>query len=107
VLVWYQLTVQPGQTAEVRLRLRTPPAKAPRGKANDPLGTQFGQVVAQRQAEADEFYAELTPAGASADEALVMRQAFAGCCGASSCSTTTSPAGWRGTRPSRCPRRSA
>jgi hypothetical protein len=75
---WYQLTVQPGQTAEVRLRLRTPPAKAPRGKANDPLGTQFGQVVAQRQAEADEFYAELTPAGASADEALVMRQAFAG-----------------------------
>ncbi len=29
-------------------------------------------------AEADEFYAELTPAGASADEALVMRQAFAG-----------------------------
>ena len=30
------------------------------------------------QAEADEFYAELTPATASADEALVMRQAFAG-----------------------------
>jgi len=35
-------------------------------------------VVARRRAEADEFYAELTPAGASADEALVMRQAFAG-----------------------------
>jgi hypothetical protein len=75
---WYQLTVQPGQTAELRLRLRTPPAKAPRGKANDPLGAQYSQVVAQRQAEADEFYAELTPAGASADEALVMRQAFGG-----------------------------
>ena len=75
---WYQLTVQPGQTAEVRLRLRTPPAKAPRGTADDPLGAQYSQVVAQRQAEADEFYAELTPAGASADEALVMRQAFAG-----------------------------
>ena len=75
---WYQLTVQPGQTAEVRLRLRTPPAKAPRGTANDPLGAQYSQVVAQRQAEADEFYAELTPAGASADEALVMRQAFGG-----------------------------
>lgn len=28
--------------------------------------------------EADEFYAELTPAGASADEALVLRQACAG-----------------------------
>ena len=75
---WYQLTVQPGQTAEVRLRLRIPPAKAPRGTANDPLGTQYSQVIAQRQAEADEFYAELTPAGASADEALVMRQAFGG-----------------------------
>ena len=35
-------------------------------------------MVARRRAEADEFYAELTPAGASADEALVMRQAFAG-----------------------------
>ena len=32
----------------------------------------------RRRAEADEFYAELTPAGASPDEALVMRQAFAG-----------------------------
>ena len=75
---WYQLTVQPGETAEVRLRLRTPPAKAPRGTADDPLGTQYSQVVAQRQAEADEFYAELTPPGASTDEALVMRQAFGG-----------------------------
>ena len=35
-------------------------------------------MVALRRAEADEFYAELTPAGASADEAMVMRQAFAG-----------------------------
>ncbi len=34
--------------------------------------------MAQRQAEADEFYAELTPSAASADEARVMRQAFAG-----------------------------
>jgi hypothetical protein len=74
---WYQLTVQPGETAELRLRLR-PPAKASRGKANDPLGAAFGQVMATRQAEADEFYAELTPAAATADEALVMRQAFAG-----------------------------
>ena len=34
--------------------------------------------MAQRRAEADEFYAELTPETASADEAMVMRQAFAG-----------------------------
>ena len=44
----------------------------------DPLGTDFDQVMAQRRAEADEFYAELTPAGASADEGLVLRQASAG-----------------------------
>jgi hypothetical protein len=75
---WYEIAVQAGQTAELRLRLRPPPAVAPRGKAAAPLGAQFDQVIAQRQAEADEFYAELTPAGATADEALVMRQAFAG-----------------------------
>ena len=44
----------------------------------DALGHDFERVMAARLAEADEFYAELTPATASADEALVMRQAFAG-----------------------------
>ena len=34
--------------------------------------------MATRRAEADEFYAELTPREASADEAMVMRQGFAG-----------------------------
>jgi hypothetical protein len=75
---WYQVTVEPGETAELRLRLRVPPAQAPRGEADDPLGAHFDQVTAQRQAEADEFYAELTPATASPDEAMVMRQAFGG-----------------------------
>jgi hypothetical protein len=71
---WYQLTVPPGQTAELRLRLRPAAAPAPA----DPLGAGFDQVIAARRAEADEFYTELTPVGASADEAMVMRQAFAG-----------------------------
>ena len=35
-------------------------------------------MVAARRAEADEFYADLTPDAASADEARVLRQAFAG-----------------------------
>ncbi len=75
--LWYRLTVPPGQTAELRLRLR--PTKAGAGSAAaTALGTQFDQVMAQRQAEADDFYAELTPREASADEAMVMRQAFAG-----------------------------
>ena len=76
---WYQLTVAPGETAELRLRLR--PAGTAVGKqtrAADPLGSGFDTVVKQRQAEADEFYAELTPEGAKPDEAMVMRQAFAG-----------------------------
>ena len=73
--LWYQVTVAAGATAEIRLRLR--PAGGPAG-GPDPLGDGFGQVIAQRRAEADEFYAGLTPAGASADEATVMRQAFAG-----------------------------
>jgi Mannosylglycerate hydrolase MGH1-like glycoside hydrolase domain len=72
---WYRLTVPPGETAELRLRLRpggSEPAVA------DALGESFDQVVTQRRAEADEFYTELTPEGTSADEAMVMRQAFAG-----------------------------
>ena len=46
--------------------------------AGGPLGKDFDQVMGQRKAEADEFYTELTPAGASADEGLVLRQASAG-----------------------------
>jgi hypothetical protein len=64
---WYRLTVEPGETVEVHLRLR------PTGS-----GPDFDEVVRARRAEADEFYAELTPPAASADEAMVMRQAFAG-----------------------------
>ncbi|MGH9277385.1 MAG: MGH1-like glycoside hydrolase domain-containing protein, partial [Acidimicrobiales bacterium] len=62
----YRVTVGAGETAEVRLRL------SPDGEAPDTA------VLAERAREADEFYARLTPAGASEDEAAVMRQAFAG-----------------------------
>jgi len=68
---WYRLRVAPGETVELRLRLRAA------GGAVDP-GSDFAQVRERRRAEADEFYAELTPAAASEDEARVMRQAFAG-----------------------------
>jgi hypothetical protein len=72
---WYQLTAQPGETIELRLRLR--PAGSGPAQA-EALGADFDRVIARRGAEADEFYAELTPAGATADEAMIMRQAFAG-----------------------------
>ncbi len=76
---WYRLTVAPGETAQLRLRLRPAGAARARGaRAAAALGSGFDRVVTQRRAEADEFYAELTPPGASPDEAMVMRQAFAG-----------------------------
>jgi hypothetical protein len=90
---WYQVSAQPGATAELRLRLRPAAAgatgagakaaapgtaEAAAAQAAAPLGAGFDRVMAARRAEADEFYAGLTPAGATADEAMVMRQAFAG-----------------------------
>lgn len=72
---WYRIDVAPKTTVELRLRLR------PAGNGPDPataLGQDFDAVVATRRGEADEFYAGLTPPAASPDEAMVMRQAFAG-----------------------------
>jgi len=70
---WYRVEVGPGNTVELRLRLR------PRARdSRSPLGAGFEQVIAQRRREADEFYSELTPESASAEEAMVMRQAFSG-----------------------------
>jgi hypothetical protein len=65
----YRLTVAAGATAEIRLRLG-----AGGGEPDDRLAS----TLALREQEADEFYAALTPADASPDEAMVMRQAFAG-----------------------------
>jgi hypothetical protein len=65
----YRLEVEPGGTVTIELRLAEQQAS---------LDGEFEQVVATRAAEADEFYAELTPPGAGPDEALVLRQALAG-----------------------------
>ena len=73
--MWYQLRLAGGASAELRLRLRPAGTGSPAAAA---LGAEFGQVTVARQAEADEFYTELTPRAATDDEALVMRQAFAG-----------------------------
>ena len=73
---WYEVPIEPGATVELRLRMR--PRGSKPSKASSALGRDFDKVVDKRRRETDEFYAELTPAGVSADEALVMRQAFAG-----------------------------
>ncbi len=71
---WYSLLVQPEQTVTLRLRLRPKSDTV----SNRSFGESFDAVYNQRKAEADEFYQELTPESAGADEANVMRQAFAG-----------------------------
>jgi hypothetical protein len=73
--VWHQVTVASGVTVEVRLRMRQRDAHP---GETDALGSDFDRVLEQRRQEADDFYAELRPTGASSDEAKVMRQALAG-----------------------------
>ena len=68
---WYRLSVDPGATQVVRVRLRPPSSTAAFGKP-------FDDVITQRRREADEFYAEVIPAHVGDDERLVARQAFAG-----------------------------
>ena len=70
---WYRVAVGAGETVELRLRL----ARDTPGRAIG-LGEDFAQTHADRSREADEYYAALRPEGASDDEAMVMRQAFAG-----------------------------
>jgi hypothetical protein len=70
---WYRLAVAPGAAVELRLRLARDDAPA----ASD-LGAGFERTLADRAREADQYYAALRPAGATDDEAAVMRQAFAG-----------------------------
>jgi hypothetical protein len=70
---WYRFTIASGDTVEIRLRLLRDDSDA----ALD-LGAAFEQTLADRESEADAYYQTLRPAGASDDEAAVMRQAFAG-----------------------------
>jgi hypothetical protein len=65
-----QAAMAPGAALTLQVRLSAEPLK-------DPFG-DFDAVFARRLAEADAFYAALHPAGLSADERLVQRQAFAG-----------------------------
>ncbi len=77
----YRLVVGPGESAEIRLRLRPrAPALAPSEAVDPPdlLGAEFEATMAARLAEADAFYADLRRPGGTDDEAMIMRQAFAG-----------------------------
>ena len=67
------VTVGPAARRLLRLRLSD---RGPIG-AFDPFA-DFDATFDARRREADEFYAAITPASASADAAAVMRQALAG-----------------------------
>ncbi len=67
---WYRLDVPAGGTVSVDLRLANgPPAQGTEDAA---------AVIAQRAAEADEFYADLSPPRVSHDARRVQRRAMAG-----------------------------
>jgi hypothetical protein len=68
--VRYRRVVPAGGSVVLKLRLTAEATRAPLAEVDD--------IVSERRAEADEFYAAVQPADASADEKLVQRQAFAG-----------------------------
>ncbi|MEN3333285.1 MAG: hypothetical protein V7641_2650 [Blastocatellia bacterium] len=71
----YPLSIAPGETQVVKLRLtdlKIPPTNG------DPCGSGFDKVFAERQREADEFYATVIPDHVSDDSQRVMRQSLAG-----------------------------
>ncbi len=84
--VRYTLTLGPGASKVLRLRLRSALS------GDDPVGrrapdadpgdaspfSDFDAVVAQRAAEADAFHEALAPAGLDADRRRVLRQSLAG-----------------------------
>jgi hypothetical protein len=81
VAAHYGLTVNPGQSQVVRLRLTDvgPGAFArTNGKIGGPFGGPFEEALENRRKEADEFYAIVIPSSLDADAANVMRQALAG-----------------------------
>jgi hypothetical protein len=67
---YYRLEVPAGGSKVVRLRLSAQPAADSFEK--------FDEIFASRLADADEFYARITPASLSEDERRVHRQALAG-----------------------------
>jgi hypothetical protein len=74
VAAHYQISVDAGQTAVIRVRLSSGSLE----KNGDTFGREFDEVFTDRIDEADEFYRSVTPPSVSEDVARVMRQAIAG-----------------------------
>ncbi|MEH2285828.1 MGH1-like glycoside hydrolase domain-containing protein [Nostoc sp.] len=68
----YFLTIDPGETKIVKLRLSDVP------HLFEPFGKEFDTIFLKQQQEADKFYQRVTPFSLSEDMRNVQRQAFAG-----------------------------
>jgi len=68
----YQLNIAARGSATVRARLTN------KGAGSCVVGSEFDEVFADRQREADEFYSTVIPSHLSPDARNVMRQSFAG-----------------------------
>jgi Mannosylglycerate hydrolase MGH1-like glycoside hydrolase domain len=71
----YPLTLRPGETVQVRLRLTN---KDFTSADNRPFNKSFDRAFADRLREADDFYSVIIPEELSADARNVMRQSLAG-----------------------------
>jgi hypothetical protein len=71
-LVYHFPAVAPGETVRVQLRLRGD------HQIEHPFGSSYAAVLANREREADEFYAAVIPATTDDANRLVARRAFAG-----------------------------
>jgi hypothetical protein len=67
----YRLTIEAGQSAEVRLRLSDSPGFARPDDA-------WEAAMRDRAREADEFYSSILPSNLSADDKMIARQSLAG-----------------------------
>jgi hypothetical protein len=67
----HHFVVEPGGRQVIDVRLRA-------SQSGDASTVEPDTLIAARRADADRFYAEITPAGLDADAAAVMRQALAG-----------------------------
>jgi hypothetical protein len=72
VAIHYVLSIEPGTTQTVQLRLSNV------SNLTDPLGNNFSEIFASRKQEAAEFYQRITPTALSEDMRNIQRQAFAG-----------------------------
>ena len=67
--LWHHVIVEAGATKEIRLRL---------SRAGAAVDETWHAAFRDRKVDADEFFAEVTPVGTPAEQAMVLRQALSG-----------------------------